>query len=102
MNPFRSFPTEAAPVEKTDGATAGPYEFIFAGDKLVTWDVNADLNEGDTILRNLPNGKTQRLEVKEVTFNQQVSRIPAHFLIVPSRMIGWFIIGVPCCWVARP
>lgn len=24
------------------------------------------------------------------------------WLGVPSRMIGWFIIGVPCCWVARP
>ena len=81
MNPFRNFPTGAAPVEKSDGASAGPYEFIFAGDTLVTWDVNADLDEGDTILRNLPNGKTQRLEVTEVTFNQQVSRIPAHFLI---------------------
>jgi hypothetical protein len=23
-------------------------------------------------------------------------------VVVPSRMIGWFIIGVPCCWVARP
>lgn len=59
MNPFRQFPTESSEVQKSDGTLVGPYEFIFTGEVIVTWNVTADLDEGDLILRKLPNGKSE-------------------------------------------
>lgn len=59
---------EDARVEKKDGAVVGPYKMVFAGTTIVVWDAQADIEEGDTVLRKLPNGRDERSEITEATF----------------------------------
>ena len=81
MNPFNSFPKESAKVEKLSGEIVGPYEMIFTEEVIVVWNVNADIQEGDFILRTIPNGRVERLTVTNSTFYQKMSSIPAHYQI---------------------
>lgn len=81
MNPFSSSPKEDARVEKNDGSVAGPYKATFAGNTIVIWDAQADVEEGDVILRNLPSGKDERSFVTEAKFYQKMHSIPSHYQI---------------------
>lgn len=81
MNPFGSFPKEDARVEKIDGSVVGPYNATFAGNTIVIWDAQADIEERDIILRKLPSGKDERSLVTEATFFQNVHSIPSHYQI---------------------
>lgn len=81
MNPFNSFPREDARVEKNDGSVVGPYKATFAGNTIVIWDAQADIEEGDVILRKLPSGKDERSLVAEAKFYQKMHSIPAHYQI---------------------
>lgn len=81
MSPFNSLPQEDAMVEKIDGSVLGPYKAIFAGKTIIIPDEKADVEEGDTILRPLPNGKDERSIATEVTFFQKISSLGSHFQI---------------------
>ena len=81
MNPFSSFPQEDARVEKDDSSVLGPYKAIFAGATIVITDENADVEEGDVILRALPNGKDERSIVTEAKFFEKMQSIGAHYQI---------------------
>lgn len=81
MNPFNHFPKELAKVEKPGGEVVGPYKMIFTGDVIIVWDVSADIQEGDFILRMLPNGRAEQFTVTNSTFYQKISSIPAHYQI---------------------
>lgn len=81
MSPFSSLPKEDARVEKKDGSVVGPYKAIFAGNTIVIWDAQADLEEGDVILRNLPSGKDECSLVTEATFYQALDSIPSHYQV---------------------
>jgi RIP homotypic interaction motif len=61
-------PQENARVEKKDGSVVGPYKTSFAGDRIYINDVQADLEEGDVVLRTLPNGKDERNIITNATF----------------------------------
>lgn len=73
---------EDARVEKQSGDVVGPYKALFAGNTIIIDDPRADIEEGDTILRLLPNGKDERSYVTEATFyNMGVGGIGPHFQI---------------------
>jgi hypothetical protein len=59
---------EDARVEKKDGEVVGPYKMVFAGTTIIVWDAKADIEEGDIVLRTLPNGRDERSEVTAATF----------------------------------
>lgn len=59
---------ENARIEKPNGEVLGPYKAMFAGDTIIINDPKADVEEGDTVLRNLPNGKDERSLVTKATF----------------------------------
>lgn len=70
---------EDARVEKPNGDVLGPYKAMFAGNTIIIDDPKADIEEGDSILRLLPNGKDERSYVTEATFyNMGVGRIGPH------------------------
>ena len=81
MSTFDFAPKEDAIIEKPDGRLVGPYKAVFAGKSIIIWDVQADIDEGDTILRTLPNGKVERSYVIEAKFFQGMSSIQAHYQI---------------------
>lgn len=70
---------EDARVEKQDGNIVGPYKATFAGSTIIVWDEKADIEEGDTILRELPSGKDERSLVTEATFHHAMSSKKAHY-----------------------
>ena len=76
-----NFPKEDARVEKNDGSVVGPYKATFAGNTIIIWDAQADLEEGDVILRNLPSGKDERSLVVDATFFQKTHSMPSHYQI---------------------
>ena len=79
MNPFQSLPNEPAEVEKSDGRIAGPYKMIFSGSTIIVPDENADIDEGDVLVRQLPGGKKERFTVTESTFFRAVGGGTASF-----------------------
>lgn len=75
-------PQEDARIEKADGSIVGPYKARFAGSTIFITDEKADLEEGDTILRGLPNGKDERSVVTEATlFRRGVGGMGAHYQV---------------------
>lgn len=73
---------EDARVEKKNGDIIGPYKAMFAGSTIVIDNPEADIEEGDTILRKLPNGKDERSYVTEATFyNVGVGGMGPHYQI---------------------
>lgn len=74
--------SEDARIEKANGDVVGPYKASFAGNTIILDDPKADVEEGDTILRQLPNGKDERSFVTEATFfNTGVGRRGPHYQI---------------------
>lgn len=73
---------EDARIEKRGGKIFGPYKALFAGGTIFITDPKADIEEGDTILRKLPNGKDERSIVTSATFyNQGVGSIGSHYQV---------------------
>jgi hypothetical protein len=73
---------EDARVEKPNGDVIGPYRASFAGNLIIIDDEKADIEEGDTILRLLPNGKDERNYVISATFySQGIGNFGPHYQI---------------------
>ncbi|EAO3107320.1 hypothetical protein E3I62_15400 [Salmonella enterica] len=53
---------------KSDGSRCGPYKAEFAGDTVIVNDQMADIDDGDTVIRVLPNGKEEHKEVYKANF----------------------------------
>ncbi|MCS0445090.1 RIP homotypic interaction motif-containing protein [Vibrio diabolicus] len=74
--------SEEARIEKVNGDIIGPYKASFAGSVIIIDDQTADVEEGDTILRQLPNGKDERSIVTEATFyNTGAGRRGPHYQV---------------------
>lgn len=73
---------EEARVEKKNGQILGPYKAKFAGDTIIINDPLADIDDGDIILRRLPNGKDQRSYVTKATFyDTHIGGFGPHFQV---------------------
>lgn len=59
---------EDAFIVKNDGSRCGPYKAKFAGDTVIVNDQMADIDDGDTVIRILPNGKEEHKEIYKATF----------------------------------
>ncbi|HET8800009.1 MAG TPA: hypothetical protein VFN01_02390 [Marinobacter sp.] len=81
MSLMKKYEQEAR-IEKPDGSIIGPYRASFPGGIILLLDQTADVEEGDVILRELPNGKDERNQVTEATFySRGVSGTGPHFQI---------------------
>lgn len=71
-----------ARVEKPDGTVVGPYKASFPGRTIFILDKNANVVEGDVVLRTLPNGNDERSVVSEANFYKKgAAGIGAHYQI---------------------
>ncbi|QCZ26169.1 hypothetical protein [Leclercia adecarboxylata] len=59
---------EEAFILKNDGTRVGPYKAKFAGDTVIVNDKMADVDDGDTVVRVLPNGKEEHKEIYKANF----------------------------------
>ncbi|MGL5120382.1 MAG: hypothetical protein ACRC64_02395, partial [Plesiomonas shigelloides] len=68
--------------QKKNGQILGPYKAKFAGDTIIINDPLADIDDGDIILRRLPNGKDQRSYVTKATFyDTHIGGFGPHFQV---------------------
>jgi predicted phage tail protein len=81
MSLSKKFEADAR-IEKPDGSVIGPYKASFPGGIIFLLDETVDIEEGDFILRKLPNGKDERNQVTEATFySNGVAGMGAHYQI---------------------
>ncbi|CAI1934078.1 Uncharacterised protein [Serratia fonticola] len=59
---------ENAFILKENGDRKGPYKAKFAGDTVIINDKMADIDDGDTIVRMLPNGKEEHKKINKANF----------------------------------
>ncbi|WHP32823.1 hypothetical protein QMG90_07960 [Trabulsiella odontotermitis] len=59
---------EEAFILKKDGSRKGPYKAKFAGDTVIINDKMADIDDGDFVVRLLPNKKEEHKEIYESEF----------------------------------
>lgn len=78
---FSALMNEKVTVQKPSGHTNGPYKATVSSDSITIWDDDVDVDEGDAILRELPNGKQERFTVTKVHFSKTIARgaIPSHY-----------------------
>lgn len=69
-------------IQKQDGSMKGPYQASFTGTVIIISDINADIQEGDVIIRQLPNGNDDRYYIKEVTcYSKGIGGIQPHYQV---------------------
>jgi hypothetical protein len=78
-NPFQSLLTDKVLILKADGTEIGPYECAFDGSSCTIFDESLDVDEGDDVLRALPNGKTETHKILEVRYTARFHGIPAAY-----------------------
>lgn len=77
---------ENARIEKQDGSVIGPYKALFPGETIFLLDEKADVEEGDVVLRELPNGKDERSIITEAKFYKRgVASMGAHYKLEYSK-----------------
>jgi hypothetical protein len=83
------FPTESLKLVKPDGSEIeNIIGLVSTGSKKITIeDVSLDIEEGDTIVRDLPNGKQEYFTVIDPGFGRGMgSRIPDHYNVSIERV----------------
>lgn len=79
MNPFEEMLNDSVFLVKASGRRLGPYKTALSSEGAQIFDGNLDVDEGDCLVRPLPNGKVDSYTVLEAHFNQRFGGIPAHF-----------------------
>ncbi|MBW4529905.1 MAG: hypothetical protein KME02_04355 [Aphanothece saxicola GSE-SYN-MK-01-06B] len=89
-NPFRSLLTDKVSILKSDGTEIGPYDCAFDGSSCTIFDESIDVDEGDVVLRNLPNGKVETHKALDVEYTAKFHAIPASYKLTlekPSSLL---------------
>jgi hypothetical protein len=74
--PFSQLMRDSVIVRKKDGATSGPHKCSVQGNKIYIMDASVDVEEGDSVERELPNGKIESYTVLEAEFTKGLHAIP--------------------------
>lgn len=85
MNPFARLMKDEVYLESTLGVRAGPYKTAFQNTEIQIFEASLDANEGDKVVRVLPNGKEEYFTITEVQYNSGLSRIPPHYTLRMSK-----------------
>jgi len=77
MNPFAEMCNDEVFIIKPNGVKSGPQKSALSPDQVEIFNESLDVDEGDTVMRELPNGKTETYTVLEVNFTDKFHAIPA-------------------------
>lgn len=73
---------EDCTVCKKDGSFKGPYQASFTATVIILTDMSADIEEGDIIIRSLPNGNDDRHYVTKVDcYTKKIGGIMPHYQV---------------------
>lgn len=81
MNPFDELCSSEVFIVKRDGVRSGPHKCSISSSKVTIFDEALDVDEGSTVLRDLPNGKTESYTVLEANYKAAFHSIPAHYAL---------------------
>jgi len=81
MNPFEQMCNTEIRLIKANGETQGPFKCAFAREKIELFDIDFGGEEGDSIVRSLPNGREESYTIEEVHFEESFHAIPACYSI---------------------
>jgi hypothetical protein len=76
-NPFQGMLTDIVSILKADGTENGPHECAITASSCTIMDDSIDVDEGDSALRTLPNGKVETYKVLHVEYSARFHGIPA-------------------------
>jgi len=76
---LRSLQNSEMYIQSKDGSKKGPYRCVFSNDKVTTFETSISVEEGDKILRNLPNGKEESFTVLETSYQDKFKGIRPHW-----------------------
>ena len=85
MNSFKAFCNDTITILKKDGTLIGPLKTAFCEGVFTVFDKTLDVSEGDTVERNLPNGKVERYNVVEADFTKGMGGIPDHYKLTVNK-----------------
>ncbi|MEN9358728.1 MAG: hypothetical protein RL095_263 [Verrucomicrobiota bacterium] len=80
MNPFDDLMNDSVYIEKLNGKTLGPFKTALQLKHPTTiFDLTCDADDGDTLTRQLPNGKTERYTIVESHCQKGIGGISDHY-----------------------
>ncbi len=85
MSLFDSTATESITIIKPDGSTNGPYKATFSKDMMRVYGEDIDVDDGDSLRRPLPNGKTEIYTVEEATFSRGMNVAPDSWKMIVRK-----------------
>lgn len=74
--PFHQLMNDTVMIRKQDGSSNGPYKCSVQGTDIYIMDASVDGDDGDSVERELPNGKTETFAVLEAEFTKGLHSIP--------------------------
>lgn len=78
---LRSLQRDKVFVEKADGSRTGPHKATVSQNTAIISDEQLDVNDGEKLIRPLPNGKEEVYLILNSEFNPGLASIPAHFTL---------------------
>ena len=78
-NPFSGLLTDKVSILKADGTENGPYECAITGQSCTIMDESLDVDEGDDVIRTLPNSKVETYKILHVGYTAKFHGIPAAY-----------------------
>ena len=66
-------------IEKGDGSRLGPYKTTVTSGTANIFDAKLDVNEGEHLIRPLPNGKEEKYLILSADYSPRLSTIQPHF-----------------------
>jgi len=74
--PFDQLMNDSVVIRKQDGSTNGPHKCSVQGTDIYIMDATVDVDDGDNVERELPNGKIETYAVLEAEFTKGLHSIP--------------------------
>jgi hypothetical protein len=84
-NPFQELLTDKVSILKLDGTELGPYDCALDGSNCKIFDESLDADEGDVVLRKLPNGKVETHKILDVEYTADFHGIPASYKLTLEK-----------------
>ena len=85
MNPFNELLNDDVFILSDDGIRQGPFKSTIGKGIATIFDASLDVEEGDKLLKPLPNGKNEIYTVVETKFNNDFHGIPAHYKLTLKK-----------------
>lgn len=68
-------------IEKHDGSRIGPFKTAVAKGAATIFDAKLDVDDGEFLVRPLPNGKEERYQITLAQYSPGLHSIPPHFVL---------------------